>query len=70
MPRGHYQNQPTGYRAFIPESMPPDPSVILDSEMIDLLSRADRNLGRLDGMTLTLPNPDMFVFMYVRKEAV
>jgi len=34
------------------------------------LSRADRNLGRLDGMTLTLPNPDMFVFMYVRKEAV
>ena len=38
--------------------------------MIDLLSRADRNLGRLDGMTLTLPNPDMFVFMYVRKEAV
>jgi len=70
MPRGHYQNQPTGYRAFIPESMPPDPSVILDSEMIDLLSRADHNLGRLDGMTLTLPNPDMFVFMYVRKEAV
>lgn len=43
---------------------------LLDSEMIDLLSRADRNLGRLDGMTLTLPNPDMFVFMYVRKEAV
>ncbi|HJU18940.1 MAG TPA: Fic family protein [Stellaceae bacterium] len=38
--------------------------------MIDLLSQADRNLGRLDGMTLTLPNPDMFVFMYVRKEAV
>jgi Fic family protein len=70
MPRGHYQNQPTGYRAFIPESLPPDPPVILDSEMIDLLSRADRNLGRLDGMTLTLPNPDMFVFMYVRKEAV
>jgi len=70
MPRGHYQRQPTGYRAFIPESLPPDPPVIIDSEMIDLLSQADGNLGRLDGMTLTLPNPDMFVFMYVRKEAV
>jgi len=70
MPRGHYQHQPTGYRAFIPEPLPPEPPVIIDSEMIELLSRADRNLGRLDGMTLTLPNPDMFVFMYVRKEAV
>ena len=39
-------------------------------KIIDLLSKADRNLGRLDGMTLTLPNSDMFVFMYVRKEAV
>jgi Fic family protein len=70
MPRGHYQRQPTGYRAFIPEALPPEPPINIDPEMIDLLSQADRNLGRLDGMTLTLPNPDMFVFMYVRKEAV
>ncbi|MEZ6127456.1 MAG: Fic family protein [Planctomycetaceae bacterium] len=35
-----------------------------------LLSQADRSLGRLDGSILTLPNPDLFVFMYVRKEAV
>lgn len=35
-----------------------------------LLSQADRALGRLDGSVLTLPNPDLFVFMYVRKEAV
>lgn len=54
----------------MPEALPPDPPVHIDDEMIDLLSKADRNLGRLDGMTLTLPNPDMFVFMYVRKEAV
>ncbi len=33
-------------------------------------SQADRALGRLDGSVLTLPNPDLFVFMYVRKEAV
>src|SRR6266478_1099412 len=70
MPRGHFQRQSTGYRAFMPERLPPDPAVILDAEMIHLLSEADRNLGRLDGMTLTRPNPDMFVFMYVRQEAV
>jgi len=35
-----------------------------------LLSQADRALGRLDGSVTTLPNPDLFVLMYVRKEAV
>jgi Fic family protein len=38
--------------------------------MHTLLSKADRALGRLDGSIQTLPNPDLFVFMYVRKEAV
>jgi Fic family protein len=38
--------------------------------MQTLLSKADRALGRLDGSIQTLPNPDLFVFMYVRKEAV
>ena len=38
--------------------------------MQTLLSEADRVLGRLDGSIQTLPNPDLFVFMYVRKEAV
>jgi Fic family protein len=42
----------------------------MDQEMWDLLSQADRALGRLDGATDALPNPDLFVFMYVRKEAV
>jgi Fic family protein len=39
-------------------------------ELQTLLSLADRALGRLDGSIQTLPNPDLFVFMYVRKEAV
>jgi len=38
--------------------------------MQKLLSDADRALGRLEGSIQTLPNPDLFVFMYVRKEAV
>ena len=36
----------------------------------EALSQADRELGRLDGSVQTLPNPDLFVLMYVRKEAV
>lgn len=67
---GRYIRQPTGYRAFIPAPLPPDPPVTLTGELQRLLSQADRALGRLDGSVLTLPNPDLFVFMYVRKEAV
>lgn len=67
---GRYVAQPTGYRAFSPAPLPPHPPVRLEGELQDLLSRADRALGRLDGSVQTLPNPDLFVFMYVRKEAV
>jgi Fic family protein len=42
----------------------------MDEEMVSLLSRADCALGRLDGVTSVLPNPDLFVAMYVRHEAV
>ncbi len=67
---GSYVNQLTGYRAFIPAPLPPNPPLRLDSTLQKLLSQADYALGRLDGAVLTLPNPDLFVFMYVRKEAV
>lgn len=67
---GSYERQPAGYRAFIPATLPPSPPLRLGGELQTRLSRADRALGRLDGSVLTLPNPDLFVFMYVRKEAV
>lgn len=67
---GRYVLQPAGYRAFVPVPLPPDPPVQLRGELRRLLSQADRALGRLDGSIQTLPNPDLFVFMYVRKEAV
>ncbi|WP_434223244.1 Fic family protein [Sinimarinibacterium thermocellulolyticum] len=67
---GRYVSQSTGYRAFLPAPLPPDPPVDLDGALRDRLSAADYALGRLDGAVLTLPNPDLFVFMYVRKEAV
>lgn len=67
---GQYLRQPTGYRAFVPAPLPPEPPLALTGELPRLLSQADLALGRLDGAVLTLPNPDLFVFMYVRKEAV
>jgi Fic family protein len=67
---GRYINQPTGYRAFLPASLPPDPALDLRGDLTTLLSRADLALGRLDGSVQILPNPDLFVLMYVRKEAV
>lgn len=67
---GRYIAQHSGYRAFIPAPLPPDPPVQITPGMQVLLSQADRALGRLDGSIQTLPNPDLFVFMYVRKEAV
>jgi Fic family protein len=41
-----------------------------DTELIRLLTEADRSLGRLDGVTSILPNPELFVAMYVKQEAV
>ncbi len=67
---GQYIKQVNGYRAFIPAPLPPDPPINLEGELQVLLSRADRALGRLDGSISTLPSPDLFVSMYVRKEAV
>ena len=67
---GTYVRQLGGYRAFIPAPLPPDPPVEITGELQVLLSQADRALGRLDGSIQTLPHPDLFVLMYVRKEAV
>jgi Fic family protein len=67
---GEYVKQPGDYQAFIPAALPPDPPVAMDAELTRLLSDADRSLGRLDGIGSVLPNPDLFVAMYVRQEAV
>ncbi len=67
---GMYVQQQQRYRAFIPAPMPPSPPVQLAGRLQSLLSQADLALGRLGGSIETLPNPDLFVFMYVRKEAV
>src|SRR4051812_46450525 len=70
MRAGGFVKQTEGYSAFIPAPLPPDPPMAMDAELARLLSDADRAIGRLDGVATVLPNPDLFVAMYVRHEAV
>ncbi|WCE06120.1 Fic family protein [Pseudoxanthomonas sp. JBR18] len=71
---GHYVSGSLAgsrYQAFIPDPLPPDPP--LDFSRVELVSRkerADQALGRLDGITLMLPDPELFLYQYVRKEAL
>lgn len=67
---GFFMNSSSGYKSFVPSPLPPNPPIEYDEDIQSLLSQADRKLGRLDGVTQILPNPELFVAMYVRKEAV
>lgn len=67
---GKLITQPGGYKAFVPEKLPPDPPLRIESALQNLLSQADMALARLDGMGYFLPNADLFIAMYVRKEAL
>ena len=58
------------FRAFVPHPLPPDPPLVIDDEICDLLEKANRALGRLDGVTSLLPDTYLFTYFYVRKEAV
>jgi len=60
---------PGGYDAFIPTPLPPE-DLDLDENLLLLLSKADRALAKLDGVAEVLPNPDLFVAMYIKKEAL
>lgn len=67
---GFFMSSAVGYKSFVPAKLPPNPPIQYDDELQGLLSLADRKLGRLDGVTQILPNPELFVAMYVKKEAV
>lgn len=66
---GQYIKQPEGFDAFVPAPLPPS-ELNIDEKLQFLLSRADLAIGRLDGIIEVIPNPDQFVSMYVRREAV
>lgn len=71
---GHYLPVPSAggenARAFVPDPLPPEPALVYDWELQEGIEKAMLALGRLDGLTQVLPDPTLFIYSYVRKEAV
>lgn len=57
-------------KAFVPQPLPPDPPLVINRALRESLDQALLALGRLDGVTALLPDTRLFLYMYVRKEAV
>jgi Fic family protein len=69
---GRYMTTAVGgeqVHAFVPPPLPPVPPIRMEG-LLSLLEEANRAVGRLDGMTSILPDPPLFIYMYVRKEAL
>ena len=58
------------YNSFVPSKLPPNPSIEFDHDMVNLLTKANRSIGVLEGISARLTNVELFVSMYVRKEAL
>jgi Fic family protein len=70
---GHYEVTSTAgetVRAFVPAPLPPDPPMVLEGAMQALHERALLACGRLDGLSSLLPDPELFLYAYVRREAL
>ena len=58
------------YQAYIPDPLPPQPAIEMTSELVEAMEKANHALGRLDGISHVLPNINLFLYQYVRKEAL
>src|SRR5215510_1598703 len=70
---GHYEITSVSgeqVQVFSLRLLPPEPLVAFSSARQRLLERATLALGRLDSITLLLPDPNLFLYAYVRREAV
>ncbi len=70
MRSGQYIQQIAGYKAFIPKPLPPEPPLVCDDELREKLRHAMQLLSQLDGFSYALPNIELFIAMYVKKEAL
>jgi Fic family protein len=70
---GFYKTNLTGemsYKSFLPSPLPPVPSIELDSDTVNLLINAHKQLAVLESIASRIPNVALFVSMYIRKEAL
>lgn len=70
---GWYRKNLSGdaeYKSFVPVDLPPNPDIAVDSELVSLLSEAHRVIGVLEGVSSQIPDVNLFMAMYVRKEAL
>lgn len=70
---GEWVNNLTGdaqYKLFKPAALPPTPALKIDSDMVKKLVEANRELVKLDTASKLIPNVELFISMYVRKEAL
>lgn len=70
---GQYRMNLSGeaaYKSYVPNPLPPNPEINIDTEMLSLLIRANKALSNLDSISSYIPDMEMFVSMYVRKEAL
>lgn len=67
---GNYITQLEGYKAFIPTPLPPSPPIAFDEDLSFLLDQATMAVGKLAGLSAVIPDPDLFVYLFVRKEAL
>ena len=58
------------YFSFKPSPLPPEPPVQIDSQMLSLLIEANRKVAYLDAISEKIPNQNLFLSMYFRKEAL
>jgi Fic family protein len=71
--QGHYKTVSTvgeKVKAFVPSPLPPQPPIVWTSELRGKFDQALLALGRLDNISINLPDRSLFLYMYVRKEAV
>lgn len=57
------------YSSYVPRTLPPVPAIEME-KIYPLLDKANVALGRLDGLSIILPDPSLFLYVYIRKEAV
>lgn len=67
---GYFRKTATGFKAFYPNPLPPNPALALAGDLQLRLSAADRALGALNMVLSVLPNPDLLTGMFIQKEAL